>query len=1287
MKKVLHRYVLHVGKWTIVVGRWALVAAVGTTAVMTLVFMLAHIWLPTLEQKKADYEAYISRATGLDIEIGRVVTFWDELHPGLKIEDVRLYRKGEPAQAIRFQEVRATLALTPLLWGSLELRRLTFMNPRVSVERMPDGVLRVSGLEFKARKRDISAQGLLPWLYRLHNVVIRNGQLTWHDRRSGEPPLLLTDLDISLRNTMTRHRLRFRARFPDRICVSCSMTVDYRGNPFDPLNGRGRLTVRADGVTLEALPAVVRDHLPRPLGGYINTQLAVEFSEGAVDSARGFIDAADLVFPLPGAGRTAKVNAVYSQLAWARTKDHWRLDLRELELGLTGPSWRAGQLRLMYGKERHELHLQRANITDMVAFLNGLRLDMPMVKLLHELAPAGIATRLVFQHKGDFDQMEGLRMEAGIHRFSMKPYRKLPGLRGLSGTVSMTRDQGRFEIDSGPTRVTLPYIFRQPLNARRLLGTIEWRRSDEALEISGRDLNVLAEDGKGTGRFSFILPADRSQSPVLKTRIDFRDGNGDHASWYFPINLLSKNLLAWLDRALVGGRVISGHVIIDGPVRSFPFDKGGGKFEVFVRVEDGVVDYLPGWARIENANAVLLFRGAEMLITADSGTLRGLDVSRVVVRIPDLKDKENRRIEISGEVSGPFDAVLAVLKEQQRKGSGKRRFAILDSDIRGSGSGTLSLRLNLPVGVPGAPEILGEYYPQKAGLILPLANLRIDTVDGNVRFDQQGVLAGHVHGRFLGGKFSIEASRQFTRDGAPQTLFRANGEYSARGVAAGLGSWLDPYLAGGGRWDASVRRSGDRYRVRARVDTGRLAVKLPPPLEKPAGEPLDMDIRTEYVDAKQYKLALKWGALANARLTFVERDGKWSLWGGAVGLAEAEAAWPKQGGLTLSARAGYLDADAWLSSIGRRQRGGRFWVPPSIRRVAGEFGAVDMLDRHFGSLKIALDRKGDVWSGPLVAPGTEGTLSFRFDEPVNSIKMDLSRLRVPRDTFRESGEPPDPRRFPNVELKSAGFQLGDWQLGALDLAANHFPLGWQITRLRFKRHEAELLAYGQWTRIADKQSAELQLNIRSEDWGKTLSAIGSPNQVAGGEGTVKAKLQWKSVDRLRLENMKANVTLKAEDGRFLRVEQGAGRLLGLFELSALTRYLRLDFSTVFGKGYAFNKLSSSLRIEDGNAYTQRLLIKGPSADMRISGRVGLVDEDYDLVLGVNPSLAETLAITSWGLGVPQVGAAILLLKNVFKDRFAKGATITYTIKGSWDDPKITRTGLLKPAEEVEADEE
>ena len=224
-----------------------------------------------------------------------------------------------------------------------------------------------------------------------------------------------------------------------------------------------------------------------------------------------------------------------------------------------------------------------------------------------------------------------------------------------------------------------------------------------------------------------------------------------------------------------------------------------------------------------------------------------------------------------------------------------------------------------------------------------------------------------------------------------------------------------------------------------------------------------------------------------------------------------------------------------------------------------------------------------------------------------------------------------------------------------------------------------LSAKGSWQVIGDRQKTKLELEISSSDMGQTLAAYGSDDQMADGKVYLTSKLSWVgSPASIGLSTLSGNVTMSAENGRFLKVQQGAGRLFGLLDLTSVVKFLTLDFGDLFGKGLPFKTLTGDVSIERGDAYTRNLFLAGSAAQVSVNGRVGLAAEDYDLAVQVTPRFGTNLAV--WQLLGPQGALVLLALEKLLKKQIGKGPQITYLVKGLWDEPVITKL-REKPGEQ------
>jgi uncharacterized protein YhdP len=142
-------------------------------------------------------------------------------------------------------------------------------------------------------------------------------------------------------------------------------------------------------------------------------------------------------------------------------------------------------------------------------------------------------------------------------------------------------------------------------------------------------------------------------------------------------------------------------------------------------------------------------------------------------------------------------------------------------------------------------------------------------------------------------------------------------------------------------------------------------------------------------------------------------------------------------------------------------------------------------------------------------------------------------------------------------------------------------------------------------------------------------------------------------------------------------------MFGLMSIVALPRRLGLDFRDVFDKGFGFDEIKGTFRIDDGDAYTCDLSLEGPAADIGIVGRAGLADRDYDQTALVSANVGNTLPVVGAVVAGPQVAAALLIFSQIFKKPLQEVGQIYYRIDGSFDDPSVEVADARRFAETSE----
>jgi uncharacterized protein YhdP len=657
--------------------------------------------------------------------------------------------------------------------------------------------------------------------------------------------------------------------------------------------------------------------------------------------------------------------------------------------------------------------------------------------------------------------------------------------------------------------------------------------------------------------------------------------------------------------------------------------------------------------------------------------------------VPDLGIPERRIVQVTGNITGPLAETMAVLRDRPSK----KWSALLSPALQARGEGVLGLDLVIFPRNPAATRITGEYQVGDASVQLPVADgrgPRIERVRGQVAFTEAGPVSGRLQGRVLGGDTTVVLTPSARNP-------RAAGRVEAQGrvTAVGLASWSPPAASlaqGEATWRAQARLDQPGAIIEADADLQDLAVALPPPLDKTRATPLRLRVATETSNAQRQVLGLHVGERVSGRFELGRdnTEGPWRFVRGHLRAGPGEPVLPAASGIWLSVSAAQLDGDRWLRHLsgsgplaapGAQTIGAVDLLPAALRRISLDLGALSLLDRQFARTSIDLNRAGANWSGTLLGPAIAGTVNIfhETDRAREVLHLELEHLRLPPKLLgpvaraAPAADDADPRRLPAVRVRAKTVEVDGRALGTLDFIGLPSAQGYKVQQLTLKRPEMDLMMQGDWLGSGGSQRTELSAKLITNNMAQSLAAFGLKDETVRGRAELTARLGWDGGPAaMRVNALRGKIVVHAQDGSFVKVKQGAGKLLGLFDVRSLSRYANLDFSSVFGRGYVFDSISGELRLETGNAYTDEIVIVGPTARLRLEGRVGLAQRDLDLQLGVNPHLRDNLTVASGLIGGPIGAGTALIVQRLFKKQIAAGTRVVYTVKGSWDDPAVQR---------------
>lgn len=1272
--------------------KWTLNSILGVIISVALIFSAAYVWLPSLLiERKVEIESYLSDTLRNPVTLGELSPNWDGLNPGVRVQGLRVQSATTGEQAFRLKEMRISISWFALLTGRIEINSLVLVEPSLTMERQADGALRISGLDASvvptAEDLDISNLLLAP-----KEMIIENGELQWLDRKAGGTTdrLFVKQVAVTLHNKGSRHQVTFRADFPPGLCKECQVSANMRGNPVNDPSWSGEIKVRARELSVRGLPVILRDLLPAGLEGRFDLDLASRWDSARPEAIEGRLAVTDLHLPLPEDPTPLRVQGLDTTLTWRGTMESWQLDLDRLRLGLTRAPWLAGKVQIEVEPQHLRLDVEHIEVADVASFASRLARQHRVLDWLRAAQPTGNLNRLHLEMTGPVLDPAEYVAKGELRTVGFAGFERYPGIRGLSGDLYMTEAGGEFRLESNDLQIFLPRLLREPVPVRSVESRIRWRQNRDDWFVQAQNIQLNARDARARGEVELRVPKDQS-SPVLKVDMGFSDGDGSKASRYYPLTFPAP-LREWLERSVIAGRITDGHVLFHGALDNFPFRDGKGRFEARVHVQQGVLEYLPGWEPMRDIDANLYFTGTNMLITSSHARIRGLEVGRTAVAIDEFKPPGGAVITVQARIHGALQETLGVLADSKTL----LFTSWVPQGTRAEGQGTLTLDLRIPAYTPKTTAIAGVYQFQNNNIEFPFQAVRAEKIQGNIEFNEAGVQDGKLNARLLGGEVLVEVLPGSTPKVAGR--IEARGKIAPSGLVQLFGPTLTPYWHGHVPWQLELQPQSARTSARLRLesDLSPVEIRLPPPFAKPHGEALVFVMSTFLDDSQTRVVDLQAGNRVQGKLAFQRETVGWKFTRGRIGIGESVTQLPTQAGLQVSARMAAFNADQWLPILRANWNdsadGGASHV---ISRINADAEAVEAFGRKLGRLNLEIGQQNGNWRGRLqgdsasgqvaiIAPTTTGLplVATNVAGPGRStIHLTLEKLSLPTATTSKEEAPVDPRSLPPLHIRSQSFIFSGLNLGELEFSALPATHGWKIATLKLMRPESKLSASGAWEIDNRAQhTSRFDASITTSDVGRLFEVLGYPGEIIGGELSLQSNWSWSGAPAaFQLAKTDGDLNFTLIKGRVPKISPGAGRLLGALDLRSITRYLSLDFSNVFSKGLSFDRMRAKVSVEQGNAYTRDLHIRTPGAELEISGRIGLAARDLDLDIGVTPQLVEELALTGGLIGGPVVGAAVVVLHNLIKKPFEESTRIKYMVKGSWNNPAVTR--LAPPGNE------
>lgn len=1240
-----------------------------------LLALLVRSATPFIADYRGELGDVLSRQLGVPVTVGRLDARWHGIAPLLELQQISI---GSGEDTIAIERASLDLNLRELLSGPpLDAIRLSFEGMSLTLVREPSGQLHLEGIGRIGLDGE-AAPGtpLLPSEIRLFDT-----RVVWIDRKAGKPPFTIDDIDIFLDRDGSRLDLRARLE-----TTSGNADLSARLNGFlHTQEWSGDTYLKVDNLDVADLLA---HYLPANYGLH-GLQFDLEswgrWHDAAPVEAQGGFQLRDLRLR-PKTPDTVPLNLVRAgaDFTMSRAGGDLRIGLKDLLLAFRGHQWPFANAAISVSDGPGDTRriMAAADYLRIDDVLRILQVRLPVEEFrqpIRQLQPRGEIRNLRLLVERSAERSDW-RVQGDLSGITTDPWDDIPGVENISGRLHGQQDHLVVELDSRDASVRFRELFRDPLQLHRLDGRVDLLRDGDAWRVSSEHLIADTPDIDTRTR---LLLEHRPGSPLfLDLQTDFSDGDASHALRYYPVSIMDEDVVDWLDSSIRSGRVPGGSALVYGSLDDFPFeDPYSGVFQVVFDTQDLELDYYEGWPKLHSLDAHVRFHGNQLDIELDRAQIYDSEVVDATARIPSLNP--SAPLEVQGTVKGALGNVLKVLGEEALR----EDFGEFVDPLRASGDATLQLAFKIPLEDEIGYALDGRLNMAGARLTLPEWDFRMDDIHGHLDFNLDGLSATGIKASTLGSPILVDVATR--EDGA--TRVRARGGLKLKNIAAQLPDIPLQAASGSSEFliDVDVPPAGAPDTTPGQIsvysDLQGVRIDLPPPFGKSGREKRTLQIRLP-ISVQPAPGRLSYAGQLDARFTndFKRVD---------VTLGGASAKPGTKPGIRIGGKLGTIDLIDWHEALSHLQTGADT-TPESLHldllidRVQADNLAVD-------DLQLQASLSDRFWQGKIEAPNLSGSFRVPQDPTKQAIQVDLLRLHLDLPLGEEKFHPtpvpdaregPDPSTLPSLVVNIADLRVNAADLGRLRVNALRAPDGLQLTAFNLQGGQLELESAGHWSRIGSRFETEWGGRISSANLGELLVDLGYSPQVEQAASSIGFLLRWPgNPAQFHSGTLEGSVELAVENGRIVELDPGVTRVVGLLNLGALTRRLRLDFSDIYKKGYSFDSMRGDFLFADGKASTENFRVDGPTGRIDLDGSADLINRTLDQHVTVTPRIDATLPIAGTLAGGPVAGIAVLVVQKAMTKQVDNINRFEYSLSGPWQEPEVhqldsggTLSKLLQP---------
>lgn len=1210
-------------------------------------FYVENYVFPNINTYKNQIETEINNSLKLDINLSELHAEWSHLSPLIKINKIILSDEHEEKITLNNTEIK--LSILELIRGKIGVSKIKSNIDQISVDRDND-LIKVNNINItKMLDSDNSSDTLDYTKFNIEiQKIISNNYID--DKKK---TIELINNRLILKNDGKKHRVSLDSEQADKVLkINTSWNEDIDSNI---LNSTNRLSIEADNYDIKTL--VDQLNIPEDIGGFGNIKIDLYKNKKEINGSIT-IDLKNFVIKGTHINKQIKLDKIETELTLKYLEEEdLTINIHDLSyIKVNGGKLENTTALIDFDMKNKRIvgnieHIEIEDYSDLIEHL-----DLQNFKTINEANPltGGELNKISFSYEYSDNENKKYRIVSDIKEVNLKIANKHI-LKNITGKINIDENIGILNLNSTKLYAySDEYLYYKEFNNIATNGEINWdNKSFTNITLK----NVTIKDGNSEVIINSNWHSDNegkckiANNGCLKLNLRTNKWDTNKLKRIIP-NIYTKDVAEAIYNTLTNGTINNLILDINGNINELPYTTNKSQddnLDLSFDIHNGTVNYSNDINKATNIEGRYLQQNNKITLKINSGLQNGYQVKNSKVILYNIeKDQPNLTLKIQG--FGKTKYLQNILNSQllrsstptfihQLKNIGGESTLSVDSEIKLYSKENHNN--NISLNMHNNSLKYGEFDIKDLNGTIEIKN--------NVSIKE---LTGKVNNNNLSAKTDENGTTHIS------------GNINTSNLPDKLKQKVSKYIVGNIK---VTSKTNDFKKYKTELDLKQTKILLPIPANKNSGDDFQVTIDSIDNDAdltfKSIKylngyLKIKKAKLNNGELVFGGDYNKHKL---------------EDNQITIKSSSDVVLED-WLK-IGNKNDDSTNFTESEIKI---EMPKLNFSASYLTNPKILIKPEGNNFY--LLINSDQIVGKAILDTKKNLLKGDFEKILINNDNFTRSNKKEN-IYLPDINIISKKTILGKIDIGEVKIEATNKNINnekvWETSSLSVKGKEFQLNGGMKWNSGINKNESTFTFELNIKNVGEFLDRMNYNNLMKKGKAKLVGNIDWPgSPTDMIISKLNGNLRIESEDGEFVKMNPGAGKLLGLLSLQSLPKRFMFNFKDIFSYGLYYEEIDGDFTITKGLMKTKNLELDTSAAKVLISGDVDLSKKTQDLKMTVKPNMTNAASI---GVAIinPIAGAATYLASKILKDPVGYVFSSVYRITGTWDEPELDKKEDLK----------